>query len=275
MFNLKIFLLALVALSTVQSNTIKRSKRQYGQYSQVAPAPAPLPVAPPVPAPVPVPAPLPVPPVPVVPPVPFVGGFGNPLVSLLLLGSLFGGNGGHRYGRRHYKREALENPEAEMILSSEDDVKQLFKRQLPLGAGLPVPGVLPGIAPVPGMPVPMPVPMGLGLTGSPILDIVLLGSLLGNGRHGRRYDRDVTNIPMNIESDALVNSPNHELETKTMELNSEPEALTNEPESEPLEEENNSHRVKRQILGSGRGGNQLLTLLLLSGLGGIGGIVGK
>jgi hypothetical protein len=166
----KIFILVLIAsVSLVQSASINRSKRQYSQQKQVpvqqqvVPAPAPVPA--------PVPAPLPVPP-PIVPPM--VMGGGSPIIDLLLLGTLFsdggfsgfgGGRRGGRYGRDIepivHEAEALdlEEPTSEHEFIEQTKTGERVKRQL-IGGGL--------LSPLS--------PMGV----SPLIDLLLLGSLYGN-----------------------------------------------------------------------------------------------
>jgi len=117
-------------------------------------------------------------------PVPVAGGFGlgmagSPILNLILLSSIFGGNGGNgrRYNRNRdhdiFRRSIDDQPEAEQLVSEADalnvvdpqvtDEVQRVKRQLvpPIGGGL--------LAPL--------APMG----GSPILDLVLLSALYGDG----------------------------------------------------------------------------------------------
>jgi len=280
----KIFILVLIAsVSVVQSTSIDRSKRQLSQYGQqmnqlqrqdatslsgqaLGPVPAPVPV--PVPAPLPVPAPI-------VPPM--IMGGGSPIIDLLLLGTLFGGGGfggfgggrrGGRYGRDLesivHEAEALELEEP----TSEHEVNLREKRQLGMmGAGLGVPPMGLGVPPI-GMPI---APVGgLGITGSPIIDLLVLGQLFGGGGgddyRGRRRHR------------------HHDFKRAVDELTQEAEALElEEPtsEHEVSEQTKTGERVKRQLIGGGllsplspMGGSPLIDLLLLGSLYGNGGIFG-
>jgi len=272
-----------------QSASIDRSKRQlskrqYGQQINQLPvhiqeirqipaqAPSPAPAPAPAPAPVPVPTPLPVP-APIVPPM--VMGGGSPILDLLLLGTLFGGGGfggfgggrrGGRYGRDLesivHEAEALELEEP----TSEHEVNLREKRQLGMmGAGLGVPPMGLGVPPI-GMPI---APVGgLGITGSPIIDLLVLGQLFGGGGgddyRGRRRHR------------------HHDFKRAVDELTQEAEALElEEPtsEHEVSEQTKTGERVKRQLIGGGllsplspMGGSPLIDLLLLGSLYGNGGI---
>jgi hypothetical protein len=170
----KTLFLVLVVVSIAQAASIERTKRQYGQYGQVAPAPVPQPV--PVPAlPIGPPAILPSP----IAPVGMMGG--DPLMSLILLSSLYGGNnnrGGGHHGHR-YRKEAVESPQMEaselsadaaalMTDNNEEATQSREKRQFGLGLG-----GLGGAS--------MLSPLGAVGGGSPIMDLLLLSSLYGNG----------------------------------------------------------------------------------------------
>jgi hypothetical protein len=201
-------------------------------------------------------------------------GGGSPIIDLLLLGTLFGGGGfggfggggrrGGRYGRDLepivHEAEALELEEP----TSEHEVNVREKRQLGmLGAGLGVPPMGLGVPPI-GMPI---APVGgLGITGSPIIDLLVLGQLFGGGdnyRGGRRHRH-------------------RDFKREVEELLQEAEALeTEEPtsEHEVIEQTKTGERVKRQLIGGGllsplspMGGSPLIDLLLLGSLYGNGGI---
>jgi len=290
----KIFILVLiVSVMIAQSASIDRSKRQLSQYGQqmnqlqrqdatslsgqaLGPVPAPVPV--PVPAPLPVPAPI-------VPPM--IMGGGSPIIDLLLLGTLFGGGGfggfgggrrGGRYGRDVEpivnEAEALELDEP----STEHEVNIREKRQLGMmgaglgmmGAGLGVPPMGLGVPPI-GMPI---APVGgLGITGSPIIDLLVLGQLFGGGdnyRGGRRHrHRDNKRaVEEFLQAEAL----------ETEEPISEHEIS----EHEISEQTKTGERVKRQLIGGGllsplspMGGSPLINLMLLGSLYGNGGIFGS
>jgi hypothetical protein len=226
---------------------VNRFKRQYSQFGQQMASAQQQQIAStqqqqsvPVPVPAPVPAPLPVPP-PIVPPIvpPMIMGGGSPIIDLLLLGTLFGGGGfggfgggrrGGRYGRDIepivHEAEALELEEP----TSEHEVNVREKRQLGmLGAGLGVPPIGMPIAPV----------GGLGITGSPIIDLLVLGQLFGGGgdnyRGGRRHRH-------------------RDFKREVEELLQEAEALeTEEPtsEHEVNEQVKTGERVERQLIGDG------------------------
>jgi len=273
----KLLILVLIATASAQFTSVKRPYGQKQVFQQIAPVqqepvpvPAPAPAPVPVPVPAPVPAPLPVPP-PIVPPM--VMGGGSPIIDLLLLGTLFGGGGfggfgggrrGGRYGRDLesivHEAEALELEEP----TSEHEVNIREKRQLGMmGAGLGVPPMGLGVPPI-GMPI---APVGgLGITGSPIIDLLVLGQLFGGGdnyRGGRRHRH-------------------HDFKRAVDELTQEAEALElEEPtsEHEVSEQTKTGERVKRQLIGGGllsplspMGGSPLIDLLLLGSLYGNGGI---
>jgi len=202
-----------------------------------------------------------------------VMGGGSPILDLLLLGTLFGGGGfggfgggrrGGRYGRDLepivHEAEALELEEP----TSEHEVNLREKRQLGMmGAGLGVPPMGLGVPSI-GMPI---APVGgLGITGSPIIDLLVLGQLFGGGdnyRGGRRHRH-------------------HDFKRAVDELTQEAEALElEEPtsEHEVSEQTKTGERVKRQLIGGGllsplspMGGSPLIDLLLLGSLYGNGGI---
>jgi len=210
----------------------------------------------------------------------------NPIMDLVLLGALFGGRGGfgggHHRGGRYYREVVVPPTEAEALTVPElEDAESLpimtdsevvvptthdvHKRQLPLGAAVsPFAGVgapLAGVGAPLAAPVPVPVAggFGLGMTGSPILDLILLSSLFGG--NGRRHRRD-------------IDQPEAE------ELISETEALNVDTPVGDI-----ANRVKRQLvppIGGGilapmgaMGGSPIINLLLLQSLYGNGGIFGS
>ena len=173
-----------------------------------------------------------------------------------------------RYGREVMpeiqEAEALEAEalESEEPTSEHEVTEKRDKRQLPfpmgMGAGLGVPpigglGVPPMIAPV----------GGLGITGSPIIDLLVLGSLFGGNNNGGYHRR------------------RHHDKRAVEELLQEAEPLEMEdPTSAQLVEESikTGDRVKRQLIGGGllsplspMGSDPILSLFLLSGLYGNGG----
>jgi len=222
---------------------------------------------------------------------------GGGLIDLLLLGPLFGGRGGlfgggggggyHHHGGRYgrdvmpvvQEAEALEADEP----TSEQDVNVRDKRQLPfpMGAGLGMSPVGLGVPPV-GLGVPpvgfgvppMVAPIGgLGITGSPLTDLLLLGTLFGDDdyHHHRRHHFKRAVEELLQEAEPL------ETEEQTS------EQLVNDPTSEQVVNDpvTTGGRVRRQILPGlmsplgVMGGDPLVSLLLLGGLYGNGGIFGS
>ena len=291
---MKMLVIVLLAVTAVQSASVSREKRQYTQqYAQ------PVPVQQtPVPVPSPVPAPLPVP---IVPPMGMVGG--SPIVDLLLLSTLFGGGGfgggrrggyggGHHGGR--YRRENEAEPEAEALEMSEPESlpilsgnapiarpeHELFKRQIgALGmmggmggmGGLGAMGGMGGLGMMgAGVPVPAPIaPIGgLGITGSPIIDLLVLSSILGDNNDGyrRRHHHHRRDLGEVLPEEEALTAENEALEMET-----------------PAHEMTEKNRVvKRQIIGGGMlsplgvmGGSPIIDLLLLQSLYGNGGIFGS